>query len=372
LIVYIFSPHSLYLLCISSRRIEAGIKNIFFFLQTTGSTTTTTMSKNSQGQALDETSIASEGLVSNPLDYASTSSDNTIEDKTNKLSHMPQQSGDNTTIPNETSPIPLDDDDPLDSSSDGTHPSHSSASQQQLSPHQSPSVHTDHIDDTQTRKRRQLSLQHTNNNNDQSSDPTWCDDYGDHVTNLEHDRVSSISLQLSGDDEECASTDMSNADHVEPITPEKLHSGTSNTHVVVHDDSANTDQEVPPSHHHSTNQNVAWMPQNEQSLCEFSHTITEYSQKRDSGCKKAEYSDVTVDERGNKWRLIVYVNGNGRASNHHLSLFLQVRSFDCFETIRLARSVPGIIEKSFLRHFDFSPLFVLSLFFAVPTIYLSK
>jgi hypothetical protein len=28
---------------------------------------------------------------------------------------------------------------------------------------------------------------------------------------------------------------------------------------------------------------------------------------------------------GNKWRLIVYVNGNGRASNHHLSLFLQMK-----------------------------------------------
>lgn len=78
------------------------------------------------------------------------------------------------------------------------------------------------------------------------------------------------------------------------------------------DDDAGDDHEVP------------WKPQATQSTCEFTHTITNYSQKRDSGCKKAEYSATTVDEFGNRWRLIVYVNGNGRASNHHLSLFLQV------------------------------------------------
>lgn len=78
-------------------------------------------------------------------------------------------------------------------------------------------------------------------------------------------------------------------------------------------DDAGNDQEVP------------WKPQATQSTCEFTHTIINYSQKRDSGCKKAEYSATTVDEFGNRWRLIVYVNGNGRASNHHLSLFLQVR-----------------------------------------------
>jgi hypothetical protein len=71
-------------------------------------------------------------------------------------------------------------------------------------------------------------------------------------------------------------------------------------------------------------QEVPWKPQATQSTCEFTHTITNYSQKRDSGCKKAEYSATTIDEFGNRWRLIVYVNGNGRASNHHLSLFLQV------------------------------------------------
>lgn len=71
-----------------------------------------------------------------------------------------------------------------------------------------------------------------------------------------------------------------------------------------------------------------WKPQDTQSVCEFTHTIKDYSAKRDSGCKKAEYSSTTVDNLGNKWRLIVYVNGNGRASNNHLSLFLQVADAD--------------------------------------------
>ena len=71
-----------------------------------------------------------------------------------------------------------------------------------------------------------------------------------------------------------------------------------------------------------------WKPQDTQSVCEFTHTIRDYSAKRDSGCKKAEYSSTTVDNLGNKWRLIVYVNGNGRASNNHLSLFLQVADAD--------------------------------------------
>lgn len=71
-----------------------------------------------------------------------------------------------------------------------------------------------------------------------------------------------------------------------------------------------------------------WKPQDVQSVCEFTHTIKDYSAKRDSGCKKAEYSATTVDNLGNKWRLIVYVNGNGRASNNHLSLFLQVADAD--------------------------------------------
>jgi len=84
------------------------------------------------------------------------------------------------------------------------------------------------------------------------------------------------------------------------------------------DDDDGSDHEVP----------ILWKPQDTQSLCEFTHTIRDYSAKRDSGCKKAEYSTTTVDNLGNKWRLIVYVNGNGRASNNHLSLFLQVADAD--------------------------------------------
>lgn len=83
------------------------------------------------------------------------------------------------------------------------------------------------------------------------------------------------------------------------------------------DDDDGSDHEVP-----------IWKPQDTQSVCEFTHTIKDYSAKRDSGCKKAEYSTTTVDNLGNKWRLIVYVNGNGRASNNHLSLFLQVADAD--------------------------------------------
>jgi MATH domain/Ankyrin repeats (many copies) len=69
---------------------------------------------------------------------------------------------------------------------------------------------------------------------------------------------------------------------------------------------------------------ILWKPQTIHSTCEFTHVISDYAQKRESGCKKAEYSTTTTDDHGNRWRLIIYVNGNGRASNHHLSLFLQV------------------------------------------------
>jgi ankyrin repeat protein len=89
------------------------------------------------------------------------------------------------------------------------------------------------------------------------------------------------------------------------------------------DDDPGTDHAVDPQAPAPT-----WKPQDQQSTCEFTHTITNYSQKRESGCKKAEYSATTVDEFGNRWRLIIYVNGNGRASNHHLSLFLQVADAD--------------------------------------------
>ncbi|KAL7444487.1 hypothetical protein ACHAXM_009346 [Skeletonema potamos] len=76
--------------------------------------------------------------------------------------------------------------------------------------------------------------------------------------------------------------------------------------------------------HATASSSSAWTPQTHTTTCEFTHLIENYSQKRDSGCKKAEYSQITTDSHGNKWRLIIYVNGNGRASNHHLSLFLQV------------------------------------------------
>lgn len=79
-----------------------------------------------------------------------------------------------------------------------------------------------------------------------------------------------------------------------------------------------------PCHATAISSSSAWTPQTHTTTCEFTHLIENYSQKRDSGCKKAEYSQITTDSHGNKWRLIIYVNGNGRASNHHLSLFLQV------------------------------------------------
>jgi len=78
----------------------------------------------------------------------------------------------------------------------------------------------------------------------------------------------------------------------------------------------------------SEDMHPSWQPQNVQSTTEFTHIIADYANKRESGCKKAEYSDITVDDHGNRWRLIIYVNGNGRASNHHLSLFLQVADAD--------------------------------------------
>jgi len=91
------------------------------------------------------------------------------------------------------------------------------------------------------------------------------------------------------------------------------------------------DEEDDPGSDHAVDPQApvpVWKPQNQQSTCEFTHTILNYSQKRESGCKKAEYSSTTIDEFGNRWRLIIYVNGNGRASNHHLSLFLQVADAD--------------------------------------------
>jgi hypothetical protein len=94
------------------------------------------------------------------------------------------------------------------------------------------------------------------------------------------------------------------------------------------DDDPGLDHSVPPEENDGISPIASWRPQTQQSTCEFTHTIMNYSQKRESGCKKAEYSSTTIDSFGNRWRLIVYVNGNGRASNHHLSLFLQVADAD--------------------------------------------
>ena len=95
---------------------------------------------------------------------------------------------------------------------------------------------------------------------------------------------------------------------------------------VISDDDPGTDHSIPTDE--DGNPTIVWKPQSQQSTCEFTHVITDYAKKRESGCKKAEYSETTVDDQGNRWRLIVYVNGNGRASNHHLSLFLQVADAD--------------------------------------------
>jgi hypothetical protein len=112
----------------------------------------------------------------------------------------------------------------------------------------------------------------------------------------------------------------------EPTKPPEDTSNRSNhTKTVVIEDDDGLDHSQPPDESQDDASNrPPWRPQETSSTIEFTHTIQNYSQKRESGCKKAEYSATSVDEFGNRWRLIVYVNGNGRASNHHLSLFLQV------------------------------------------------
>ena len=110
-----------------------------------------------------------------------------------------------------------------------------------------------------------------------------------------------------------------------PVTPAAASSSSS-------DDHHNNNNSEEGADHVDENDDsiptIVWQPQEVQSTCEFTHIISGYSQKRESGCKKAEYSTVTQDSLGNRWRLIIYVNGNGRASNHHLSLFLQVADAD--------------------------------------------
>jgi hypothetical protein len=113
---------------------------------------------------------------------------------------------------------------------------------------------------------------------------------------------------------------------------------------------------APADEDESDLQEIPWRPQATQSTCEFTHTITNYSQKRDSGCKKAEYSATTIDEFGNRWRLIVYVNGNGRASNHHLSLFLQVRN-DLAVLVLILMQEDGSVSMDRWRNFQLQTLY---------------
>lgn len=126
-----------------------------------------------------------------------------------------------------------------------------------------------------------------------------------------------LTMEDDDDDDDNEYDDYRNGAH--SSNPDDDQHRSSDTPSTIDDDDGADHAECEP---------IPWRPQNVQSTCEFTHIITDYAQKRESGCKKAEYSDTTVDEFGNRWRLIVYVNGNGRASNHHLSLFLQVADAD--------------------------------------------
>jgi hypothetical protein len=143
-----------------------------------------------------------------------------------------------------------------------------------------------------------------------NSEPNTPMSDGSRENNIGEDKETS-----SSEEEKKQSDDAGGGGKVDDHDPGK-NFGTSSSQVIEDDDGTDhAEPQTPP---------VPWKPQNVQSTCEFTHTIVDYEKKRESGCKKAEYSSTTVDDFGNRWRLIVYVNGNGRASNHHLSLFLQV------------------------------------------------
>ncbi|KAG7356494.1 ankyrin repeat domain protein [Nitzschia inconspicua] len=293
------------------------------------------MSKRSDLDGSDGSNTMTQGLITNPLAYESSAERH--ERKDDEMGPLQEQDATTTTtsdddgtpgdrgitattaiITNESNGDGNDGDDDDDppssslegiSSTDDTPSQHSEQQQQQAS--------SDQAFSSQQRKR-QLPLQHRAISTESSSGI-------DDENSLEHESEM-ISIQTGGIDQPFTMTESSSGSHNEAMENETP-TGSVRSAIPL-DDLANTDQEVPITDGSETSHNVTWMPQNEQSICEFSHTITEYSQKRDSGCKKAEYSDVTIDDRGNKWRLIVYVNGNGRASNHHLSLFLQVADAD--------------------------------------------
>jgi len=143
---------------------------------------------------------------------------------------------------------------------------------------------------------------------------------------LEHDLVD------SGDAPHHLEDDLLEEDHVEDVLDELDDDDEDDDEGAIVEEEGGSDHAAPAEDgaQPALSPSNIWRPQTQQSTCEFSHVIANYSKKRESGCKKAEYSPITVDSYGNRWRLIVYVNGNGRASNHHLSLFLQVSY--CFVT----------------------------------------
>ena len=68
-----------------------------------------------------------------------------------------------------------------------------------------------------------------------------------------------------------------------------------------------------------------WLPQTDPSTVKFQWRVRNYSEKRSSHSKEAEYSDVFSDDRHNKWRLIVYVNGDNAVKNDDfVSIYLGV------------------------------------------------
>lgn len=323
------------------------------------------MSRRSNGDSADGTSTsnASGGLVNNPLVLSSSASVNDENEKKNDLGPLQptseesassaiisQSSHDSNSHEEETTaillnsrrPLDVDDDDPVTSSSatflDDASPLQSS----QISTTSSTSTSqlTKATMDTAggatplfpARNERDEALFSGNNpflatSQQQPHRKRQHSQYNGDAETLE----STVDDGRGGESPDCFNpfTSSSSVQALTTgITSTTSDGGndTSSHKALIQDDTEGTDQEVPLAKHGgSNNYNITWEPQDTQSVCEFTHTIADYSQKRDSGCKKAEYSDITVDDRGNKWRLIVYVNGNGRASNHHLSLFLQVR-----------------------------------------------
>jgi Ankyrin repeats (3 copies)/MATH domain len=146
---------------------------------------------------------------------------------------------------------------------------------------------------------------------------------------LEEEKKLASAVEAEPPDTADTSTDTDVSNTAQENARARSNGGSSRKASVDNEDDDDDDEGADHAEDESTPAiTIAWKPQSVQSTCEFTHTILDYSQKRESGCKKAEYSAVTQDELGNRWRLIVYVNGNGRASNHHLSLFLQVADAD--------------------------------------------